>query len=446
MMAQRQRVLPRTFSQSDKAVGILNRTPGLPSYWLPFLSLVGALCLTVTTLTACAVSEAPGAGIPSQEVSHRVGVVHTLSGGGVAHSIPIGIGVHKAVGDVNRRWSSEGRHLELIVEDGGCTRRGGLNAARRLVEIADVDLIYAGGCSHETIGMAGYLDENGVILLTPLSRPGRGEFAFRNSVSKAAQVNSVIAVLESRDFQRFALLTNDTRFAQGFRREYIHRLPGIGGEIVADEVVPSGAELGPPSVSLTTYGALTGTMEEMNEFYRSLRRPSIVGPEGAGDVAAQAKSIATSAPDAVIVLPHTIPDAWFLLSMLRTAGFEGPGAMNHIVKSEKDALHFLELMEGFYVPTLKPQPDPDLTAIERRNFCDSDRHCAAAYSGVLLMAEALRSCGDSEALCLREFLTENGQWGSKRYGVLDASKEVDQARDIGVLVVQEGLFKPVNPK
>ena len=260
--------------------------------------------------------------------------------------------------DINRRWSSEDRHLELIVEDGGCTRRGGLNAARRLVEIANVDLIYSAGCSHETLGMAKYLDESESILVTPLSRSGRGQFAFRNSVSKSAQVNSVIAVLQARDFRRFALLTSDTPFAQAFRREYIDRLPGIGGEIVADEVVPSGAELGLPSIGLTTYGAITGTMEEMEEFYRSLRRPRVVGPEGAGDVAAQIKRTATAAPDAVIVLPHTIPDAWFLLSSLRTAGFEGPGAMNHIVESEEDALYFLELMEGFYVPTLNHNPTP----------------------------------------------------------------------------------------
>ena len=80
-MAQRQRALPRTFSQTDKAVRILNRTPtpGLPSYWLPFLSLVGALCLAVTTLTACMVSETTDREIPSHEVSHRVGIVHTLS-------------------------------------------------------------------------------------------------------------------------------------------------------------------------------------------------------------------------------------------------------------------------------------------------------------------------------------------------------------------------------
>ena len=445
-MVQRQHLEPGRFCKSDTIVRIPDCSPASSLNWPPSLSLVGAVCLMVTTLAACTALETPGRAVPSQEISYRVGVVHTLSGDGVAHSIPIGIGVHKAVSDINRRWSSESRHLELIVEDGGCTRRGGLNAARRLVEIADVDLIYGGGCSHESLGMARYLDENGAILLTPLSRSGRGEFAFRNSVGKAAQVNSVIAVLQSREFRRFALLTNDTSFAQAFRREYIERLPGLGGEIVADEVVPSGAELGPPSIGLTTYGQITGTMEEMEEFYRSLRRPRVVGPEGAGDVAAQVKRIATAAPDAVIVLPHKIPDAWFLLSSLRTAGFEGPGAMNHIVKSEKDALYFLELMEGFYVPTLKPQPDPDLAAIESRNFCDSDRHCAAAYSGVLLMAEALRSCGESEALCLRDFLTENGQWGSRSYGILDVSEEVDRAGDIEVLMVQEGLFEPANLK
>ena len=117
-------------------------------------SLVVLLPLALAALTSCTVSEAPA--VPearTEETSYRIGVVHALSGEGVAHAILVGIGIQKAVSDVNQRWSSENRHLELIVEDGQCTRLGGLAAARRLVEGGKVRMIYGGSCSNETLGI-----------------------------------------------------------------------------------------------------------------------------------------------------------------------------------------------------------------------------------------------------------------------------------------------------
>ena len=38
-------------------------------------------------------------------------------------------------------------------------------------------------------------------------------------------------VFQAQDFRRFALLTNDTPFAQRFRRAYVELLPSIGGEL-----------------------------------------------------------------------------------------------------------------------------------------------------------------------------------------------------------------------
>ena len=93
-------------------------------------------------------------------------------------------------------------------------------------------------------------------------------------------------LLLEQDFRRFALFTNDTAFAQDLRTWYQNLLPSGGGEIVADEVVPSGQ----------------------------------------GDYTAQAGRIAAANPDLVIVLPQTIPDIDYLLTPLRDAGYSGPGA------------------------------------------------------------------------------------------------------------------------
>ena len=136
----------------------------------------------------------------------------------------------------------------------------------------------------------------------------------------------MLPLLEAQDFRRFALLSNNTPFAQGFRRPYAELLPSIGGKIVADEVVTAGAKLDDnPCIGLTTYGHLTGTQEQMREFFRELRTPCLKPPDDSGGVANQTARIAAASPDAVIVLPHTVEDAWFLLSELREAGFSGPG-------------------------------------------------------------------------------------------------------------------------
>ena len=406
---------------------------------LPFIRfLMGLFPLALTALTSCAFSEAR-----LEETSYRVGVVQALSGEGVAHAIPVGLGIQKAVSDVNHRWSSESRHLELIVEDGQCTRRGGLAAARRLVEVGKVRMIYGGSCSDETLGMASYLEENQAILVTPLTRSGTGDFAFRNNVSISAQARSVMDVFQAQGFRRFALLTNDTPFAQRLRRAYVEILLSIGGEIVADEVVPSGAELGPPAAELTTYGHKTGTAAEMREFYLSLNAPTVVGPKGVAEVSVQTARIAAASPDAVIVLPQTVPDAWFLVAVLQEAGFDGPGAMNHVIKSEDDIRYFRELMEGFYIPTVEPQPDPDLAAPQDAGYCESGRHCAAAYVGILLMAETLRVCGEQDSTCIRDFIAEHPSWGSRRFGVLDADQDFNRGGDFVVLQVRDGQFHPV---
>ena len=275
---------------------------------------------------------------------------------------PQALGTQQAASHVNQRWSLENHHLELIVEDGQCSQRGGLSAARRLVGESGVLMVYGGSCSAETQGMAEYLRDNGAVLVTPLAESRDGDFAFRNRTSKSAQAHSVLPLLEARGFRRIALLTNDTPSTQALRDSYIKLLPATGGKVVADEVVPSGARIDKTKRSITSHGWISGSREQVREQLNSIFGPRIVHPPGARNVPEQAARIAAASPDAVIVLPATVADAWYLLSVLREAGFDGPGALNHAVRSEEDIVHFWQLMEGFYVPIPRSQPDPDTTA------------------------------------------------------------------------------------
>ena len=418
----------------------------LPAVLSRILILGLMLPLALVVLTSCAAGE----------TSYRIGVVHPFTGDGVVDAIPVWVGIQKAVSDVNQRWSQENRHLELIVEDGQCTKKGGLAAARRLVEGSGVKIIYGGSCSYETLGMAAYAEENQVLLLTPLTGSGAGNFVFRNRASKAAQVRAMLPVLEAQGFRRFALLTSDTAFAQGFRSSYIELLPSIGGEIVADEVLVSGADIHTGIPSITSFGGWGLSGERFSEALTKFYRPRIFWPAGAGYVEAKASRVVAGAPDAVIVLPHTKADAWFLMSVLREAGFSGPGVVNDVVDVEESLVpsepfwkfgEFWELMEGFYVPAFETYVEPDLAAMRKDDFCWSDGYCTVAYSGVLLMAEALRTCGEDDEdapVCLRDFLTENPEWGGVSFGVLDSDKADSMEDYFRVSLVQEGEFVPVD--
>ena len=161
--------------------------------------------------------------------------------------------------------------------------------------------------------------------------------------------------------------------------------------------------------------------------------------------------------------PHKIEDAWFLLTELREAGFAGPGAVNDVANSEESSpgswgwsggrlggrgriVYFLELLEGFYVPSFETYREPDLAAMKRDDYCWSDGYCTASYTGVVLMAEALRTCGEADenkSMCLRAFLAENPDLGGVSFGVLDSDKADSMEDYFRVDMVQEGEFVPV---
>lgn len=403
--------------------------------------LVLALLLSTTFLVACS-----GEAAQPQLISHRVGVIHPTSGDGVVHALPILVGLQRAVGDVNRRWGPEGRRLELVVGDGECTERGGLDALQRLVEESGVRVVYAGGCSDETTGLSGYLAERGTVVLTPLKNSGAGDFAYRNPLSREGQARTILRVLGEREYRRFALLSNDTPSAQEFRRAYSRLITSMGGHVIADEVVPAGAQIRKSRKSISTYGALGGSEDTIRRNLDSIFAPEMVRPPGAGDSRSKADRIAALAPDAVVVLAHRSTDAWFLLDLLRSSGFEGPGALNDVIDSRNEFLGmsgYGELIEGFYVPSALPHGEPELWSLADAGGCGSNRLCASAFAGVSLMAGVLRSCEGAEAGCPADRLSGQVSWGGWTFGPPSAQSADDRGESFQVYRVTGGRFIPV---
>lgn len=369
--------------------------PGILTLW-SVAALAGLLALA---LAGCS----PG------QTTYRLGAVHPLTGDGAGYGIPVERVIQRAVRDINQQWAAENRHLELIVDDGKCQQAAALAAAQRLVEDSGVKVIYGGSCSDETLGMAPYVEANEVVMLTPLSTSSAisaaGDYIFRNIPGNGALAQALVDALPAGEFSRFAILADDTAFARDLREWFIRLLPGIGGEIVADEIVPSGE----------------------------------------GDYNAVAERIVAANPDFVIVLPQTIPDTGYLLRPLRAAGYAGPGASNTVASVPEAVNQFADLLEGFYLPAVdfKMEGHPEFNLLQADTDCDLAHYCAIAYDGVILLSEMLLECGDQNTVCMRDFLYGTQNWDGPYYGLISFDQNGDVAGSFHISRLEQGQLVPV---
>ena len=340
----------------------------------------------------------------------RIGAVHPLTGDGAAYGLPVQRVIERAVSDINEEWADQDKRLEVVFEDGKCNSDDALAAARKLVEEDDVRVIYGGTCSDETLGMAPYAEENRVLLLSPLSGSDAisvaGDYVFRNYPSNSAQVDAMIAFLQPRGYRKFALLTTKTEYAQDLRRSYLEDLPGIGGEIVADEVVA----------------------------------------DDATNVDAEAGRIAAALPDAVIILPQTIPAAGLYAAALHNAGVTAQGIGNDVAGVPETIAEYGEFMKGYYLPagTFKSEGEAKFVALQDETDCDVGYYCATTYDGVFLLRDAIERCGDKDTNCIKDFLYETQKWEGRFYGSISFDENGDISGSFWINQVEGGAAVPAD--
>ena len=347
------------------------------------VGIAGAMALSVA-FVACG---------GSSETVYRIGAVQPLTGDAApSYGITAQRTIERAVSDLNQVWSGQGKRLEVVFGDGKCDAAAARAAARELVEEHGVRVIYGGGCSDETLGMAQYTEGEEVLLLTSLTSSDAisdaGDYVFRNYPSNYGQVNAMVEFLRSKDFRRFALLTADTAYAQDLRRSYLEQLPTIGGEIVADEVVA----------------------------------------DDATDLQAEASRIAAALPDAVVTLPQTVPGWGRFLAALEAAGVDAQGIGTSV--SAQGVADYAGLAQGYLVTAglFKAQEgDSEFLKLQEEAGCINGLFCAGTYDGIFLLAEVFEHCGDRDTTCMRDYLYNTQNWEGRFYGTIS----FDEKGDIG---------------
>jgi len=340
---------------------------------------------------------------------YRIGSVVPLTGEGAVYGIPVQRVEQKAVADLNEKWASKNMKLEVVYEDGKCNGRDALTASQNLVNLQGVKIIIGGTCSSETLGMAPFTEENKVLLFSTLSSSpdvsNAGDFVFRNYPSDVAQVEAMVSFIKSKGYKNIAILSENTDYVQALRKGYNDQLPKQGVKIVADEVVSPNAK----------------------------------------DVKTELSKIKSAKPDAVLLLPQTIPTGAVFAKQYFESGIKAQVLGNEVFGLPELVRENSQIVEGAYSPSavFDKEKDPEFLEFTKQTDCQLGFYCATTYDGVFIIGELIEKCGENTE-CIKGQLYSLKDWQGKFSGSTTFDKNGDVKGQFQINQVVQGQIVKVS--
>lgn len=144
----------------------------------------------------------------------RVGWISPLTGGAARYGADLSLEL--ALYHINSAGGINGRKLEVIVEDGQCNQVSALKAAKKLVELDQVDAILGGHCSPESATIAPYMERSKKLMIASISStPALSRFSryvFRTSPNAIHYAPTIAAEAIKDRHKRFVVLYEDTDY------------------------------------------------------------------------------------------------------------------------------------------------------------------------------------------------------------------------------------------
>ncbi len=368
-----------------------------------YLALFCALLL----IAGCAQAPAPVPEAP-KVTKYLVGSVLPLTGEGAVYGLPVQKVFQQAIKDLNAKWAAENKELELVFEDGKCNPKDGLTASQTLVNTKGVKVMVGFACSGEALGSATFLEENKVATLSPLTSSPEltkagGDYYFRNYPSDTAQVAEISKVLAKKKYKNVAILSENTDYAQALRKGYLAALKEQNVQIVTDEIVQPNAK----------------------------------------DVRTELLKIRDSEPEAIILLPQTVPMAVDFAKQFAEFGVKADLYSNEIVILKDAVMGFPKELNGLIGPQLKFEENDAFKDLRSKTGCDLGAYCVTAYDAVFLMGEVLLQCGDKDSDCVKKELYATNAWKGPLGGPYSFDDNGDVSGNFELLEVQDGATKKI---
>jgi branched-chain amino acid transport system substrate-binding protein len=167
----------------------------------------------------------------------NIGFVGPLSGDGAAWGDIEKNTIALAVDEINNAGGIKGRQIHVTYEDGKCTGKDGLSAAKKLVEIDGIKILLV-SCSQEMLPIAPYAESSKVIAWTSYASASgissAGQYIFRNSWTNKDMAKSMSGVAIKYG-KSVAIIGELSEFASDLRDLFIKEFKQAGGIVVDQE-------------------------------------------------------------------------------------------------------------------------------------------------------------------------------------------------------------------
>ncbi|MBX2866765.1 ABC transporter substrate-binding protein [Candidatus Kaiserbacteria bacterium] len=175
----------------------------------------------------------------TQGESIVIGFIAPLTGDASVYGIPKRNTVELAVSEINKTGGVDGHLLRVIYEDGKCTGGGAVDAAHRLVDVKEVEVIIGGFCSNESVSAEPITTANDIFLVSAgSSSPDLTDVSplFARTYPSDASQGAVLAnAAFERGWRKIAFIQEQLDYPLGIYRAFAQRFETLGGAVVVEE-------------------------------------------------------------------------------------------------------------------------------------------------------------------------------------------------------------------
>ncbi len=168
----------------------------------------------------------------------KIGFIGTLTGDSADYGTTSRDGLEIALAEINNAGGINGKHIQIMWQDGRCNGKEANTATQKLVNEDHVKIIIYGSCSSELLGSAPVLEQNKVIgFSTYPSSPDitkAGDYIFRN-VHSDADTGKAAARDMIKKYKSDSIISELSDYCQALKRVFIEECTKLGGKVLANE-------------------------------------------------------------------------------------------------------------------------------------------------------------------------------------------------------------------
>lgn len=149
----------------------------------------------------------------------KIGVLLTLTGGLGPIGEGMGNGAKLAALEINNKGIIKGRNVTLIIEDTGTDPAKAAEAARKLIDVDNVQVIVGAVASSETLAVAPIAEKSKVVLISPSSTApsvtDAGDYVFRVVGSDLLQGEAIAKLARAKNYTKAVALVENNDYGIG---------------------------------------------------------------------------------------------------------------------------------------------------------------------------------------------------------------------------------------